>query len=63
MALRTHNLPCERLKIDFGDVDEEMFHDVQRKFEPIFYILGILDVLTTTLVFSMMRCFKVSKVH
>jgi hypothetical protein len=29
------------LKRDFGDVDEAMFHDVERKFESIFYILHI----------------------
>jgi hypothetical protein len=29
------------LKCDFGDVDEEVFHDVERPCELIFYILGI----------------------
>jgi hypothetical protein len=29
------------LKYDFVDVDEAMFHDVERIFERIFYILGI----------------------
>jgi hypothetical protein len=41
MSLRTHNLPCERLIYDFGDVDEAMFHDVERTFERNFYIIGI----------------------
>jgi hypothetical protein len=27
-------------KRDFCDVDEAMLHDVERKFESIFYILG-----------------------
>jgi hypothetical protein len=40
MALRTYNLPPEFLKCDFGDIDEAMFHDVERSFESIFYILG-----------------------
>jgi hypothetical protein len=40
MALRTHNL--NELKCDFGDVDEAMFHDVERPFKRIFYILAIL---------------------
>jgi hypothetical protein len=29
------------LKVDLGDVDEAMFHDVDRPFEYIFYIPGI----------------------
>jgi hypothetical protein len=29
------------LKCDFGDVDETMFHDVERTFERIFLLLGI----------------------
>jgi hypothetical protein len=29
------------LKINFADFDEAMFHDVERPFERIFYILGI----------------------
>jgi hypothetical protein len=29
------------LKFDFGEVDESLFHDVERPFERIFYILGI----------------------
>jgi hypothetical protein len=29
------------LECDFGNVDETMFHDVERTFEPIFNILGI----------------------
>jgi hypothetical protein len=29
------------LKINFADFDEAMFHDVERAFERIFYILGI----------------------
>jgi hypothetical protein len=29
------------LKVHFGDVDEAMFHDVERLFEHIFYILDI----------------------
>jgi hypothetical protein len=29
------------LKCDIGDVDEAMFHDVERPFERIFYTLGI----------------------
>jgi hypothetical protein len=29
------------LKCNFGEVDEAMFHDVERSFERIFYILGI----------------------
>jgi hypothetical protein len=28
------------LRCDFGDVDEAMFHDDERPFERIFYILG-----------------------
>jgi hypothetical protein len=30
----------EVLKNDFGEVDESMFHDVERPFGSIFYILG-----------------------
>jgi hypothetical protein len=29
------------LKFDFGDVEEAMFHYVERQFERIFYNLGI----------------------
>jgi hypothetical protein len=29
------------LKYDFGDIDEVMFHVIERTFELIFYILGI----------------------
>jgi hypothetical protein len=29
------------LKCDFGDFDEALFHDIDRTFERIFYILGI----------------------
>jgi hypothetical protein len=41
MVLRTHNLHVERLNFDFVDFDEAMFHDVERPFERIFYIVGI----------------------
>jgi hypothetical protein len=40
MALKTNDLPSESLKMT-GDVDEEMFHDVERPFERILYIPGI----------------------
>jgi hypothetical protein len=29
------------LKCDFGDADEALFHDVEKTFDRIFYILGI----------------------
>jgi hypothetical protein len=29
------------LKCDIGEVDEAIFHDVEKPFERIFYILGI----------------------
>jgi hypothetical protein len=41
MALRTHNLPPGRLKNDFGEVDEAMFHGVESPNELIFCILSI----------------------
>jgi hypothetical protein len=40
MALRTDNLPSERLKKDLG-VDEAIFESVERPFELIYCILGI----------------------
>jgi hypothetical protein len=40
MALRNHYLLLNVLKINFGDVDEVMFHDVVKQLERIFYILG-----------------------
>jgi hypothetical protein len=39
MALRTHNLNV--LKCDFCDVAVAMFHDVERPFKRIFYILEL----------------------
>jgi hypothetical protein len=39
MALRTHNLPSRLLKNYFGEVDEAMFHGVERPREIIFFIL------------------------
>jgi hypothetical protein len=41
MALKTNNLLLKFLKCDFGDEDETMFHEVERPFERIFYILDI----------------------
>jgi hypothetical protein len=41
MALRTHNLLLNVSQSDFGDVDDAMFHYIERAFERIFYILGI----------------------
>jgi hypothetical protein len=41
MALRTHNLPSEHFKNDFGEVDEVTIHDVERLLEIILCILGI----------------------
>jgi hypothetical protein len=40
---RTHKTQCllNVLKCYFGEVDEAMFHDVERPQERIFYILGI----------------------
>jgi hypothetical protein len=35
------------LKFDIGDVDEAMFHDVERPFERIFYIVGIQKAIWT----------------
>jgi hypothetical protein len=39
----THRTQCPLnvLKCDFGDVDEAMFHDVERSQERILYILEI----------------------
>jgi hypothetical protein len=42
IVLRTHNLPSEVLKNDFGKVDETMFKCVEIPFEVIFYIFGIV---------------------
>jgi hypothetical protein len=36
--LQSFNMPSE---FDFGDIDEAMFHDVERPFERILYILGL----------------------
>jgi hypothetical protein len=41
MALRTHNILLDVLRIVFGDVDEAMFEDVERPQELIFCILSI----------------------
>jgi hypothetical protein len=41
MVLTIHILPSERLKCDFCNFDEAMFHDVERPFERIYNILGI----------------------
>jgi hypothetical protein len=41
MALLTHNLSSGRLKKDFDEVDETMFHDVDWPSELIFCITGI----------------------
>jgi hypothetical protein len=38
MAFQSYNMPSE---FDIGDVDETMFHDVERPFESIFYNLGL----------------------
>jgi hypothetical protein len=40
MALRNHYLLLNVLRINFGDVDEALFHDVVKQLERIFYILG-----------------------
>jgi hypothetical protein len=42
-AIWKENIICllNVLKCDFGDVDEAMFHDVERSFERIFYNLGL----------------------
>jgi hypothetical protein len=42
MALGIHNLPSERLKKDFGEVDEVMLQGVERLCEHIFLILCIV---------------------
>jgi hypothetical protein len=34
-------MSSERLKMRFGEVDEAMFHDVERPQERVFYTLGI----------------------
>jgi hypothetical protein len=39
MALGTHNRPTGRLKKRLGEVDEAMFHGVERPCELIFCIL------------------------
>jgi hypothetical protein len=41
MGVRTHNLNSNVLKYDFDNVDEAMFHDVERPCEIIFCIMGI----------------------
>jgi hypothetical protein len=41
MALRIYNLPSERPKSDFLEVDETMFQGVEMPCEIIFYIPGI----------------------
>jgi hypothetical protein len=41
MALRNHNLPSGRLKIDFGEVNAGMFQGVKRPLELNFCILSI----------------------
>jgi hypothetical protein len=53
------------LKCDFGDDNEKMFHDVERKFERFFFILRIQKNVfdEKTMVKSMMRWFKVLKGH
>jgi hypothetical protein len=35
MVQRTHNLPSEHLKCDFGDFDEAIFLDVEKLYESI----------------------------
>jgi hypothetical protein len=41
MVWRNHNVILNVSKYYFSDVHEAMFHDVERPFEGIFYILGI----------------------
>jgi hypothetical protein len=41
MALRTHNLPSGRLKIDLRKVDEVKFQGAERSCESIFFNLSI----------------------
>jgi hypothetical protein len=41
MAWETIFYLLNALKFVFGDVDKAMFHDVERPFEGIFYIVGI----------------------
>jgi hypothetical protein len=41
MPLGTHNLPSERLKNDFGEVDEAMNQGVEKPSELVFSIEGI----------------------
>jgi hypothetical protein len=41
MAMRIHYQPPERLKINFGDFEQAMFHDVERPCEITFCILCI----------------------
>jgi hypothetical protein len=49
MALINHNLLSVRIKMRFGEVDEEMFEGVKVPCEPIFFLLSIqksdLDVV------------------
>jgi hypothetical protein len=35
------NMPFEGFKFDLCEVDEAIFHDIEKPFESIFYILGI----------------------
>jgi hypothetical protein len=42
MILSTHNLSSERLKNDFGEVDEEIFQGVELPCEFMFCISGFL---------------------
>jgi hypothetical protein len=39
MVISTHNLSSERLKNDFGEVDEAIFQGAERPWEHIFCIL------------------------
>jgi hypothetical protein len=49
-------MPSEGLKFDLGDVDEAMFHVIEKPFESIFYILGIqksnLDEVADVMILS-----------
>jgi hypothetical protein len=47
MALKNHTLPCERLKKDFGEVDEAMMQGVESSCEIIFCILAIAKTTWT----------------
>jgi hypothetical protein len=40
-ATRPHNLPSSHVKIEFAEIDEEMFQGVERQCENIFCILSI----------------------